>query len=148
MFYLLYLLSGAGGAIFEVAWARQYGDVFGNTVHSTLLLTTVFLLGWGAGGYLCGAWSARGLVSVLLPNLGVVSSLTAFYSRNSTGWYSLSLFSSLSDEFRAAIRLMPKSVEAHNNLGIALGRKGRLEEAVNQFQEALKLDPNPGRGAR
>jgi len=62
---------------------------------------------------------------------------------------------------------MPKAVEAHNNLGIALGRKGRLEEAVNEFQEALKLNPdyaeaqhnlssalqavgtaNPGRGAR
>jgi Flp pilus assembly protein TadD len=30
----------------------------------------------------------------------------------------------------------------HNNLGIALYRKGRVGEAIRQFQEALKLKPN------
>jgi Flp pilus assembly protein TadD len=36
---------------------------------------------------------------------------------------------------------MPKSAEAHNNMGIALGSKGRLEEAIVQFQQAVQLNP-------
>jgi Flp pilus assembly protein TadD len=45
------------------------------------------------------------------------------------------------EEFRAAIRLMPGSVEAHNNLGLSLVLKGRLDEAIDEFQRALTLDP-------
>jgi Flp pilus assembly protein TadD len=39
---------------------------------------------------------------------------------------------------------MPNSAESHNNLGIALGRKGRLADAIGEFQQALKIDPNHG----
>ena len=35
----------------------------------------------------------------------------------------------------------PSFVEAHNNLGIALGSQGKLDEAIAEFQTALKLRP-------
>ena len=44
-------------------------------------------------------------------------------------------------EFRAALQLDPRSVEAHNNLGIALGSQG-LEAAIDQFQQALVVQPD------
>ena len=42
---------------------------------------------------------------------------------------------------REAIRLAPDSAESHNNLGIALASNGNLDEAVREFQQALKLKP-------
>jgi Flp pilus assembly protein TadD len=44
-------------------------------------------------------------------------------------------------EFRAALKLNPRSVVAHNNLGIALGSRGRMDEAIDQFRQALGIDP-------
>ena len=45
-------------------------------------------------------------------------------------------------QFQEAIRLKPDYAEAHNNLGIALGRKGQTDEAISQFQEAIRLKPD------
>jgi cytochrome c-type biogenesis protein CcmH/NrfG len=39
------------------------------------------------------------------------------------------------------LRLNPNYVKAHVNLGVALLKLGRAEEAVAQFDEALRLDP-------
>ena len=39
------------------------------------------------------------------------------------------------------LQLAPESVQARNNLGVALASLGRLDEAVEQFQQALALDP-------
>ncbi|PYR41292.1 MAG: hypothetical protein DMF95_31385, partial [Acidobacteria bacterium] len=44
-------------------------------------------------------------------------------------------------ELRAVLRVTPGSVEAHNNLGIALGSQGKLDEAIEQFQQALRIQP-------
>jgi Tfp pilus assembly protein PilF len=44
-------------------------------------------------------------------------------------------------EFRETIRLKPESVQAHNNLGNALGQKGALDEAIAEFREAIRLKP-------
>jgi tetratricopeptide (TPR) repeat protein len=45
------------------------------------------------------------------------------------------------EEFNSALRWNSASVEAHNNLGIALASVGRMDEAVDQFKEALAIDP-------
>ena len=45
-------------------------------------------------------------------------------------------------QFQEALRLKPDYAEAHNNLGIALARKGQIDEAISQFQEALRLKPD------
>jgi Flp pilus assembly protein TadD len=38
--------------------------------------------------------------------------------------------------------LKPGQAEAHNNLGNALAKKGQTDEAIRQFQEALRLKPD------
>jgi tetratricopeptide (TPR) repeat protein len=44
--------------------------------------------------------------------------------------------------FRAALKRAPRSVQAHNNLGIALGIQGRLDEAIDHFKQALAIQPD------
>ena len=39
------------------------------------------------------------------------------------------------------VRLNPGYAKAHGNLGVALYKLGRAQEAVAQFDEALRLDP-------
>ena len=43
---------------------------------------------------------------------------------------------------RAALRLTPGLVQAHNNLGIALRQQERLGEAVSCFRAVLELKPD------
>jgi Flp pilus assembly protein TadD len=45
-------------------------------------------------------------------------------------------------EFRAALKIDPKSARTLNNLGIALGSQGRMDEAIEQFRQALALQPD------
>jgi spermidine synthase len=44
-------------------------------------------------------------------------------------------------EYRAALRLNPEYMEAHNNLGNALARSGNLPEAEVEYRAALRLAP-------
>jgi Flp pilus assembly protein TadD len=43
---------------------------------------------------------------------------------------------------------MPNSVEAHTGLGLALASQNRVDEAIDQFQLALKLDPESAEARR
>lgn len=45
-------------------------------------------------------------------------------------------------EWRTAVRLGPDFLNAHRNLGIALGMKGKLEVAIAELQEAIRLQPD------
>ena len=114
MLYLLFFGSGASSLIYEIFWVRVFANVFGNTIYSASIVTAVFMLGLGIGGYVAGAWADRryasrpesmlrvfgsfelgigalGLViSALLPHLGDVSALVSSYARGADGWYVLS----------------------------------------------------------
>jgi Flp pilus assembly protein TadD len=41
-----------------------------------------------------------------------------------------------------AVDLKPDSAEAHNQLGLLEAQQGKLQSAIAQFQEALRLRPN------
>ena len=43
--------------------------------------------------------------------------------------------------YREALRLLPTSAEAHNNLGNALFQLGRPQEAIPHYQESLRIKP-------
>jgi tetratricopeptide (TPR) repeat protein len=45
-------------------------------------------------------------------------------------------------EFEQALRLKPDYVQAHINLGNALGQSGRVQEEIEQYEQALRLDPD------
>jgi len=109
-----FFLSGISGLIYQVTWVRQFGNVFGNTVHSASIVVAVFMLGLGAGGYLAGVWADRiagnaparlvrlyayaegalaclGLgLSLLLPHLTAIVAAWSHYVANADGWRELS----------------------------------------------------------
>jgi len=112
--HLAFFLSGIAGLIYQVTWVRQFGNVFGNTVHSASIVVAVFMLGLGAGGYLAGAWTDRhvgrepgrlvrlyayaeallaclGLaLSLVLPHLAVLVAGWSHYVAGTDGWLELS----------------------------------------------------------
>jgi spermidine synthase len=113
--YPLFFLSGASGLIYQVIWVREFGNVFGNTIHSAALVIAVFMVGLGVGSYIAGIWADRrhasapecllrvygyceigiagwGLaVSSLLPHLGALSAAVSAYTTDADGWYRLSV---------------------------------------------------------
>jgi Flp pilus assembly protein TadD len=49
------------------------------------------------------------------------------------------------EQFRAATEIEPMNPDAHNNLGAALAREGRFDEAEASFRKAIELAPDhPG----
>jgi spermidine synthase len=52
-----FVCSGASSLTYQVLWVRELGLVYGNTVASAALVTSLFMLGLGLGGYLAGRWS-------------------------------------------------------------------------------------------
>jgi predicted membrane-bound spermidine synthase/Flp pilus assembly protein TadD len=129
--YLLFFCSGLSGLIYQVVWVRVFGNVFGNTIHSASLVVAVFMLGLGVGSYVVGIWADRryatrpesllrsygcvelviallGLgLSMVLPQLGVVSALASSYTRDASGWYILSTLSYLAQLGIAVVLITP-----------------------------------------
>jgi spermidine synthase len=128
--YLIFLLSGAAGLIYQVVWVREFGNVFGNTVHSASLVIAIFMLGLGAGSALAGVWAdrrwaARGsllaayarvelaiaaggfAISTVLPRLEAVSAAVSWYTPGAHGWHVLSAGSYLARYAIAVALLTP-----------------------------------------
>jgi spermidine synthase len=54
-----FFVSGASGLMYEVAWNRMLGLVFGNTVFATSTVLTSFMAGLALGSYLSGRYADR-----------------------------------------------------------------------------------------
>jgi spermidine synthase len=109
-----FFLSGAASLIYQITWVRQFGNVFGNTIHSASIVVAVFMLGLGAGSYLAGVWADRQIgrgparlvrlyavaeialavlgvsLSLLLPHLASLVAGWSQYGTGLNGWHELS----------------------------------------------------------
>lgn len=47
--------------------------------------------------------------------------------------------------WKKALEANPDSVAAHNNLAVAYEKKGRFQDALKEYETALKLDPDNSR---
>ncbi|MBE7463256.1 MAG: fused MFS/spermidine synthase [Planctomycetes bacterium] len=57
--WLLFLLSGACGLIYEVLWSRQLGLVLGHSVHSLAAVLSAFMAGLALGSFLAGRYLVK-----------------------------------------------------------------------------------------
>lgn len=132
--FTLCFLSGIAGLVYEVAWARQFGAVFGNTVQSAAVVTAVTMFGLGVGGYAAGKWADRrfsaggpsrvgraygvaeigagvlgAVLALVFTHLGALSASVSSYARVD-GWYVPSTMSSVARVAIAAVMLAPSSL--------------------------------------
>ena len=54
-----FFLSGAAGLIYQVAWAKALGLIFGHTVYAVATVLAVFMGGLAAGSACIGRWGER-----------------------------------------------------------------------------------------
>src|SRR5437899_9173035 len=57
--YLLFLLSGAAGLIYESIWSRYLGLFVGHSAYAQIIVMVIFLGGMSAGAMVAGTRSAR-----------------------------------------------------------------------------------------
>jgi len=56
---ICFFLSGAAGLVYEVAWGKTFGLIFGHTAYAAAAVLAVFMGGLAAGGIWLGRWSER-----------------------------------------------------------------------------------------
>ncbi len=150
----MFFLSGASGLIYQVVWVREFGNVFGNTIHSASLVIAVFMCGLGVGSFLAGRWADRRyvdrpgsllaaygwvelviaalglLVTLLLPRLGEVSAAISSYTRDANGWYVLSVGSYLTRYAIAVVLLAPITVLMGSTLTLLIRHRVQHDLSV------------------
>lgn len=80
---LCFFLSGAAGLIYQVAWTKALGLVFGHTVYAIATVLAVFMGGLAAGSAWLGRWGGRqkspvaiyGWIELLIAASGALSLL-------------------------------------------------------------------------
>jgi spermidine synthase len=78
---LCFFASGAAGLVYQVAWSKALGLVFGHTVHALAVVLAVFMAGLALGSAVIGRWSERrtrpvalyGWLELLIAALGAAS---------------------------------------------------------------------------
>ena len=56
---LCFFLSGAAGLIYQVAWGKALGLIYGHTVYAIATVLAVFMGGLALGSAYLGRWSER-----------------------------------------------------------------------------------------
>ena len=75
-------------------------------------------------------WQRQAVCGGLLLPLGILT------------WRQCAMYANIETLWQTTISENPRSWMAHNNLGNALLQKGRVNEAIAQFNQALKIDPD------
>ncbi len=161
LLYFLFFCSGLSGLIYQVAWVREFGNVFGNTVYSASLVVAVFMLGLGVGSYASGVWADRRYVTqpesllrvygwaelaiallgagiaLLLPHLGQISAMVSSYSRDASGWYVLSTSSYLLRGAIAIVLLTPMTIVMGGTLTLLIRHLVRKDFEIGARRTAV-----------
>jgi len=90
-------------------------------------LASVGLLTLGAAGLVR---LPRIVPAALVVGLGVLT------------WQQTAIYQNLETLWRDTLLKNPNSAMAHTNLGVWLGSQGRIEEAMAQYREALRIEPD------
>src|SRR5205809_5389746 len=56
---LCFFFSGAAGLIYQVAWGKALGLIFGHTVYAIATVLAVFMAGLAAGSAYIGRWNEQ-----------------------------------------------------------------------------------------
>ena len=166
LLYLLFLCSGLSGLIYQVAWVREFGRVFGNTVYSASLVVAVFMLGLGVGSYIVGVWADRRYakqpesllrtyawaelviaclgagIAALLPSLDRIAALISSYSRDANGWYVLSASSYLLRGGIVIVLLTPMTMVMGGTLTLLIRHLVRKDVEIGAHRTALIYGAN------
>ena len=98
------------------------------------LIGLFIIIAWG-GHDLLSRWSARRILlpivgTIALASCAIVARAQVHHWRNSSALWT------------HALRVTNDNHLAHNNLGLALMDEGKIDEAINQYNEALRIKPN------
>ena len=97
------------------------------------LIGLFIMIAWGVPDLL-GRWRYRTLL------LGVSGGLTLLVFTLCT-WVQVGYWKSTKTLFQHVVNVADRSWLAHNNLGAALEKEGRLEEALRHYSKALRIAP-------
>lgn len=103
--FVLFLLSGATGLIYEVIWLRQLVLIFGSTQFATSTILSTFMGGLALGAYLAGRWprmqtgSPLRIYGVLEIAIGLYALAVPFLFRSLTPIYRVIWEAGASDSF-------------------------------------------------
>jgi len=78
--------------------------------------------------------------------LARVKALKSFFQGND--YYNSGSYYEAEMAYRQAFEFDPTNANAHNNLGLALKMQGKNDEAIREFREALRIDPNVENASR
>ena len=98
------------------------------------LIGLFIMIAWGVPDIL-KRWRYQRIV--LSVSLGIILLLLMIFT-----WYQTINWKNSITLFEHALKVTTRNNIAHNNLGTALAREGKLEEAIYQFREALKGKPD------
>ena len=155
--HALFAASGAAGLIYQVAWVRAFGLVFGSSVPSASLVTATFLAGLGLGGWLAGAWADRhprrllrgwaalelGIaalgtaVTLGLPQLLPVSAAVSSYAPTAEGWAALTWGSHLARVGIAAVTILPSAMAMGATLPLLVRHEAGSTEGAGRAVASL-----------